>query len=356
MARAVSQDVKSEAAGSSRLSRAPARKTPPITPRAASARSLKKTVPPQTARLPAWTKAHPIALKPEMPLDDAMAVVLAACQAHWQVNMAAAVDGRQPEGTHQVRVALRRLRSALSVFKKHIPAAQRTALNTEAKWLLGQLGPARDLDVFIQNLTAPLASKVSEDAELAQLIRAARRAQNKAHAEAAKALRSARATRFNARLEAWIGGHGWRTEKTEKSDAITVQAFARRFVNRRMRNIQADYNDIESLSVAERHELRIAVKKVRYGLEFFQAVLPAKRGRLLASTLKHLQDTLGHLNDIDVAERTVSALVNAGTTGTERRQVAAGGTVVSAWHKQAAKDAEPETVKLWRKMKKVPAF
>ena len=62
-----------------------------------------------------------------------MAVVMTACHVHWQINLAAAVDGRQPEGTHQVRVALRRLRSALSVFKKYIPAAQRAALNAEAK-------------------------------------------------------------------------------------------------------------------------------------------------------------------------------------------------------------------------------
>jgi triphosphatase len=356
MARALSQDVKSEAAGSPRLSRPSAHKKSPIKARTTDQPRLKKTTSPQAARLPAWTKAPPITLKPDMPVDETMAVVLSACQAHWQANMPSAIDGRQPEGTHQVRVALRRLRSALSVFKKHIPAAQRAALNAEAKWLLNQLGPARDLDVFIQNLTAPLASKVSDDAALAQLIRVARRAQSKAHVEAAKALRSARATRFNARLEAWISGRGWRTEKVEESDEIKTESFARRFVNRRLRNIRADYNDIETLSVAERHELRIAVKKVRYGLEFFHDVLPAKRVKHLANTLKHLQDTLGHLNDIDVAERTVSALVNAGATGTERRQVAAGGTVVSAWHKQAAKDAEPETVKLWRKMKKVPSF
>lgn len=284
---------------------------------------------------------------------------MAACHAHWKGNLAAAMDGRQPEGTHQVRVGLRRFRSALSVFKKYIPAAQRAALNAEAKWLLAQLGPARDLDVFILSLTAPLASRVSEDAGLAQLIRAARHAQIKAHATAAKALRGPRAARFSARLETWIGGHGWRAEDLERVHdprKDRVDDFARRFVNRRMRNIRGDYDDIEALTTAQRHELRIAVKKARYGLEFFQAVLPAKRGRQLASTLKQIQDNLGHLNDIDVAERTVSALVNAGVSGTERRQIAAGGNIVSAWHKDAAAAAEPEMLKLWRKMKKVPAF
>ena len=215
------------------------------------------------------------------------------------------------------------------------------------------------MDVFILSLAAPLAARVSEDAGLAQLIRAARQAQTKAHATAAKALRSPRATRFSARLETWISGRGWRAEDIETTHdprKVRADAFAQRHVNRRMRNIRADYNDVEALSVAQRHELRIAVKKTRYGLEFFQAALPAKRVRQLAGTLKHLQDNLGHLNDIDVAERTVTALVNTGATGTERRQIAAGGATVSAWHKDAATAAEPELLKLWRKMKKVPAL
>ena len=313
----------------------------------------------QSGRPPVWRKATPVLLKPEASVDEAMAVILSDCTAHWRDNLAAAIDGRQPEGTHQVRVGLRRFRSALSIFKKYIPTAQRAAMNAEAKWLLTQLGPARDLDVFIGNLAAPLASRLSEDAHLAQLIRAARCAQTEARATAVKALRGPRAARFSTRLETWISGHGWRAETPEKVHdprKDRVGDFARRFVNRRMRNIRGDYDDVEALTTEQRHELRIAVKKVRYGLEFFQAVLPAKRMRQLASTLKHMQDNLGHLNDIDVAERTVSALVNAGATGTERRQIAAGGGIVSAWHKDAAAAAEPEMLKLWRKMKKVPAF
>jgi triphosphatase len=310
---------------------------------------------------PAWTKALPIQLAPDTTVDAAIAAVMAACHTHWQTNLAAAIDGRQPEGTHQVRVGLRRLRSALSVFKKYIPATQRAALNAEAKWLLTQLGTARDLDVFIDSLSAPLTQRVSEDAGLAQLIRAARAAQGKAHTAAAKALRSARAVRFAARLDAWITGHGWRVGHDDADTArdgrkLRAADFAQRFINRRMRNIRADYADIEKLTVPERHELRLAIKKTRYGLEFFQSVLPVKRARLLATTLKNLQDNLGHLNDIAVAERTVTMLVNMGATGTARRQIAAGGARVSAWHKDLAATAEPEMVKLWRKMKKTPAL
>jgi triphosphatase len=298
-----------------------------------------------------------IALGRESTVDDAIALVVSACRAHWQTNAPAATQG-DIEGVHQVRVALRRFRSALSAFKKHIPATQRAALNAEAKWLGAQLGPARDLDVFIGTLAAPVAEHVSDNAALAQVMRAARGAQGKAHNTATEVLQSRRARRLAARIDAWVSGRGWRTAhdgKQKKSD-VSAADFARRFVNRRLRNIRSDYDAIERLSVEQRHDLRIDVKKLRYGLEFFQALLPAKRTLRLSSLLKELQDTLGHLNDIAVADRTIDALVNDAASGLERRRIAAGGNAIGAWHKKAAGDAAPDTVKLWHKLKKVRAF
>lgn len=308
---------------------------------------------------PAWFKSAPVVLKENATVDEAIFVVVSACRDHWQKNMAAAVNAQLPEGLHQVRVGLRRLRSALSAFKKYIPPAQRAWLNAEAKWLLTQLGPARDLDVFIQDLAEPLAERVSENAELAQLMRVARAAQTGAHQAAARTLKGARTGRFTGRLDAWLTGHGWHDgsdDKRRDSKAVSAVDFAKRFLNRRLRNIRADYDDIESLTAEARHELRIAVKKNRYGVEFFQGVLPAKRTHRLNTVLRELQDNLGHLNDITVAKRTVDMLVNNASSGAERRQIAGGGNTVSAWHQEAAVAAAPKTIKLWRKLKKLPAF
>jgi triphosphatase len=308
---------------------------------------------------PTWSKSAPVILNANATVDSAIFVIISACRDHWQKNMAAAVTAELPEGLHQVRVGLRRLRSALTAFKKYIPEAQRTWLNTEAKWLLTQLGPARDLDVFIQDLAEPFAERVSEDAELAQLMRVARAAQASAHQAAARTLKGTRALRFAGRLETWLTGHGWRTggeDKKHNSRAISAVDFSRRFLNRRLHNLRTDYNDVKTLTVEERHEMRIAVKKIRYGVEFFQALLPAKRAQRLNGILKDLQDNLGHLNDIDVAKRTVDALVNDATSGIERRQIASGGSAISEWHEDAAAKAAPKTIKLWRKLKKVPAF
>src|SRR3546814_1526121 len=91
-----------------------------------------------------------------MTADDALAAVLGACLRHWSANEAAAIDGSDPEGVHQMRVGLRRFRSALTVLGDLLPAAQLAWLQEEAKWALTALGSARDWDVFLADLRAPL--------------------------------------------------------------------------------------------------------------------------------------------------------------------------------------------------------
>jgi len=160
--------------------------------------------------------------------------VITACRDHWQINVPSALENREPEGIHQVRVGLRRLRSALTLFKDFIPETQRTWLAEESRWLFTQLGPARDLDVFINSLADPVSKRVSQDAPLAALMRAAGAARVEAQAAARKALRSKRAARFTARLDAWLSGRGWRTGAAEGVDA-KVSEYARQKINKRLR-------------------------------------------------------------------------------------------------------------------------
>ena len=104
----------------------------------------------------------------------------------------------------------------------------------------------------------------------------------------------------------------------------------------------------------ERHELRLAVKKARYGIEFFQTLLPAKRVARWTAALKHVQDSLGHLTDLDVAERTILRLV--GDPATADRRTAAAGRSVRRLHKKAAADAEPEIRKQCRRLARIALF
>jgi CHAD domain-containing protein len=301
------------------------------------------------ARAPRWSKAAPITFKTRSTLDDAIAAVIASCRDHWQVNLPAALDGRNAEGVHQVRVGLRRFRSALSLFKTFVPENQRDWLNTEGKWLANQLGAVRDLDVFLADLEKRAPKNDASSAALGDAVRAARA---RARTSAMNALRGTRMRRFAARVETWLDGHGWYVDGGEIPD---VGAFARDALNKRMKKIQAVAARADKLTVPERHELRIAVKKLRYSLEFLAPVLPEKRAQRASVILKRLQDSLGHLNDLDVAERTL-ALVAARATPAARRLMKKAGDAHKAAHRKAAAKAEPETARLCHKLVKLPAF
>lgn len=300
--------------------------------------------------LPAWRRAAAVSLNSDAGLDRTIAAVVKSCQDHWQTNVAAAIDGRDPEGVHQVRVALRRLRSALGLFKHHIPPAQRAVLSQEAKWLLGELGAVRDLDVFINVLAADFTPRVAEDEGFAQLIRAARIQRDAAQARAAAGLASTRARRFAARLDTWLEGRGWRSENAAE-DAVH---FARHAINRRLRKIKSAAEGIARLPIPERHELRIAVKKARYGIEFLHDLLPQKRAQRWTAALKHVQDSLGHMNDLDVAERTIERLVGPPTAA--GRKLAAAARNIRRTHKKAARDAEPDIRKKCKRLARIALF
>src|SRR3546814_6605855 len=89
-----------------------------------------------------------------------------------------------------MRVGLRRFRSALTVFGDLLPAAQLAWLQEEAKWALNALGSARDWDVFLADLLAPLEAERPRDADLAALRGAARDRQAPAYRQLREALAS----------------------------------------------------------------------------------------------------------------------------------------------------------------------
>ncbi|MGE4064099.1 MAG: CHAD domain-containing protein [Rhodospirillaceae bacterium] len=297
-------------------------------------------------RAPRWIKAAPVSLKAKSNVDDAISIVIKNCRDHWQINLPAAVDGRNVEGVHQVRVGLRRFRSALSLFRKFIPDSQREWLNQEAKWLASQLGLVRDLDVFIANIDRRPAG----EADYAVLTAAAQNLQATSRIAAVQALRGTRMRRFAARLETWLEGRGWYADGAAHPDLAT---FARDVLNKRLRKIRDVAARADKLSVPERHELRISVKKLRYGLEFLASVLPEKRAQRTNALLKRLQDSLGHLNDLDVAARTI-ALVAASASPADRRRIKRAGNALKASHRKAVAKAEPETQHLCHKLVKLP--
>jgi triphosphatase len=248
-----------------------------------------------------------------------------------------------------MRVALRRLRSALSSFRHLIIAERRAWLSDGAKRILGGLGPARDWDVFLTESLAPALAARPDDSSLATLRAAAGAAQVDAYAAVRAAIADASYTRFLLQLGRWIEAGGWREDATRKGAAWLdrpIEAFADRLLARRHRKVLKRGRDFAGLTPAERHRLRIALKKLRYATEFFQTLYPGKRTHSYIAALKHLQDTLGHLNDGAVAERLVSGLSERG--GERRGALALGSGLVLGWLARGGADAEPGVRQAWQ--------
>ena len=202
------------------------------------------------------------------------------------------------DALHQLRVAVRRLRTALSTFQAVVADDRVGFLKAELKWLSGACDEARDLDVFASDnlqITAgggPLAPKVAE-------------AQALAHAKAAAAVASKRFRDLVLETTAWVETGAWRARERGRRSA---RDFAGKALDRRWKKVLKLGRDVKALDDARRHTLRIAAKKLRYAAEGLAPLFAPEPGRRLIKKLKALQDTLGALNDAAVATRLMSRL------------------------------------------------
>jgi triphosphatase len=304
-----------------------------------------------TGAPPAWHKAEPLTFASDATVDDAIQAILRNCVEQWCANEAAAHDGSDPEGVHQMRVAIRRLRSALSLFKRLLDPTTRAWLSGEAKAIVSRLGPARDWDVFLAELVAPVMKARPGDAALAGLATAAEAAQAQGYAEARAAIEAPSYTRYMLQLRGWIEARGWREAAPERGEAWLerpIGDFAAHVLAKRQRKALKLGRHFDELSAQERHQVRIALKKLRYATEFFAELYPKKHTKPYLATLKELQDALGHLNDVAVAEELIGTLSERAAPRADGADLRGGGGLVLGWHGRGVADLEPATLSAWK--------
>lgn len=270
---------------------------------------------------PAASKARPLSLSKKMTVGQAFQAIAANCLQQIQANHEGVMQGHV-ESLHQMRVGLRRLRSALGMFKELLGLPP--ALQPELDWLVGALGDARDWDVLAGTTLPALAEELQEleavggdvaetldGAMLEQLQQAASSVTAEHHAQAAAAAGSGRYTRLMLELARWLQLRGWRD--TAGNDALRqlkqpVPGFARQILRQDQRRLLKRGHDLQKASPQTRHRARIAAKKSRYATEFFASLYPAGKVRSYVGVLSGLQDELGWLNDLAVADRLLQQL------------------------------------------------
>lgn len=241
------------------------------------------------------TKAGPVAVQPDMAVAEAFALIAQSCIRHFRLNEPIVLQRRDADALHQTRVAMRRLRSAFSIFRPALEDRQLEPLRNELRWFTGQLGGARNIDVYLER------KKLSRDVR-----KALKQERDLAYDRVIDAILSTRLRMLMIDLVAWIALGKWRHSEKAKRP---LPAYATRRIGRLWQKV-ASHGELEPMHGEERHELRIEVKKLRYSLEFVQPMLAhnGRRQKQFSNAVEALQEALGILNDL-VTARGIATLV-----------------------------------------------
>src|SRR5262245_51221818 len=287
-------------------------------------------------------------LEPDRTCSQAFAHLVQSAATQIAANRTAVLETEDPDAAHQLRIGLRRLRSALLAFRplSDTPAARE--LERHARVLARSVGELRDADVLIEEIYAPVAGTMRHDPGLARL---------------REALLSHR-VRMRDRVRSELRGQQWsvlqlylalwpRTIEGGGELSMPVVKFARSALKKRWRKVADSGERLADLDVVERHAMRKALKTLRYTAEFFASLYPVQATRRLIKEIRSLQEEFGYLNDVVAAER-LTAICREGCPDNCEAQRAAG--FVLGWHNAQAVHAWKGAHKGWRKLDALPRF
>lgn len=303
---------------------------------------------------PDATKAGPSLITAEHTVDDAIAVLLGSNQQHLLANQAIAEDGRNPEGVHQMRVALRRLRTAFSVFRREMPLPSMTAFNNEARQLGQKLGAARNWDVFLENMLTGPAKACAAYVSFEMLRAAVEPLREASYAALRETLQDPAYNRFQLSLGHWIGRRGWRNEVPSEVLGILsepISAMACRALTKLENKALKQGQHFRRLPPQARHKLRITLKKLRYAAEFFLPLYADRpEAKRYLSRLAKLQDALGYDHDAASLPELLDAIGQEASAPELHRSIGA----LIGWQARDAQAAAEALRKRWRQFKETP--
>jgi len=222
--------------------------------------------------------------------------VVAAGIAQLQANEEGVLRSTDPEFVHQARIALRRTRSALRMFRRAIGEPQARAWRDALGEIAQALGVARDWDVFATETFPQLAAAHGDPALAKALAATIAKERRAARSTARDALGTKGYARTVLELARWIANDG--------AGAIVLESlddFAAATLRKRHKRLLRDAADLASLPPPERHRVRIDAKRLRYGTDALQSLFKHKRVREYRKALEGLQDALGAANDAATA-------------------------------------------------------
>ncbi|MEM8571989.1 MAG: CHAD domain-containing protein [Pseudomonadota bacterium] len=234
--------------------------------------------------------------------------VLRDCFAQVSANMVVVSETDLIEGPHQLRVGLRRARTAFAVFGEALGKPAFASLSARARELGQVVGALRDMDVLIDEVVADLSDGLDEGARMA-LTRALEARRARARGRVREVLGAQDSVAFLFDLGRMIEARGWLIPSDYSQTArlaMPVRDFAPILLQKRYKKVAKLGRKIRTLPTEELHDLRKELKKLRYTADVFASIYPGKKVKSYIKSLKSLQDMFGSLNDAAMVAETIS--------------------------------------------------
>lgn len=219
---------------------------------------------------------------------------LLAAAARFVDHQVAVVLDEDPEGVHQARVGIRRLRSYTRTFGDLLDRDKLGPLRAELRWLADQLGAVRDLDVLLATLHADVRRLDPDDRPPAnELLRRLAEQRAQSYIRLREAMRSPRYTRLMSDVATLVAAPPFASPEAKRPAAAIVP----NLVRRQLKGLRREADKLgDAAENAELHRVRILAKRLRYATDV-AVPLAGKPARRAARALADLQDVLGDYND-----------------------------------------------------------
>jgi len=312
-----------------------------VEPKAARGYRLRTGQAPQPVRISAPT------LDGEVDLAGGLRQIFGTALRHLLANQPAASFG-DVEGVHQMRIAIRRLRTAFVLFKPHLRSAEISQFEDELQRFGRMLGEARDWDVFCLE-TLPAALRHGTEESWRRLLgQAAEAERTAAHRRLREEFAGPALTGLALGLAAWIEGEAELLGDVARAERLS--AVAPPLLDRVARKLARRGRHIGQRSGEELHDVRKSLKKLRYSVDDLAGLYPPKSVKAYLKRCKSLQKRLGGINDATVAATLAEGL------GRERSELAAAVGDVTQWSAARRRKALRDLPDAWARFHEAAPF
>ena len=295
--------------------------------------------------------AAPVHINPEMSARDSFAAIAQSCLTHVLASAVFVCKSDDPEGIHQLRVAIRRMRAAFSIFHSAMPESYRPRLAVELRTFAQTLGAARDWDVLVEETIASMPIRLRRQRSTTYLIRIARAKRAEGDKSAHASLRNPQYTEILLQLASWadrqFGSSGSLPQGGKwELDVLAGPApgFAAEVMQKFHDKARKLGRKVRELDPPEIHKLRIRIKKLRYATDFLGGFWPNRRTQRYLAALKDLQEALGEFHDTTVAGELIAHF-----TATEDADVKFPTAQVNRWLTKYQRGLRKKVIDSWRK-------